>query len=103
MSEHADFVVQFRDVTGVDEDRARFYLESSGWKLDVLITNLFLLHFVNYTLSSSCFIVRSLLRLLLPVSLKMMDLTGRPEMVRMNQLKPLRILQLFLLQAIPGV
>ena len=35
MSEHADLVVQFCDVTGVEEERARFYLESSGWKLDV--------------------------------------------------------------------
>lgn len=41
MSEHADFVVQFRDVTGVDEDRARFYLESSGWKLDVALASFF--------------------------------------------------------------
>jgi hypothetical protein len=33
--ERAAMVKQFGDVTGVDEERARFYLEASGWELQV--------------------------------------------------------------------
>ena len=35
MSEHDEVIGQFKDVTGVEDERARFYLESAGWKLDV--------------------------------------------------------------------
>jgi len=37
MSEHDEVIGQFCDVTGVEDERARFYLESAGWKLDVSI------------------------------------------------------------------
>ncbi len=36
MSANDELVVNFREVTGIDEQRARFYLESSGWQLEVL-------------------------------------------------------------------
>ena len=35
MSEHDEMILQFQDVTGVEEERARFYLESAAWQLDV--------------------------------------------------------------------
>lgn len=35
MSDHDELVANFREVTGIDDQRARFYLESSGWQLDV--------------------------------------------------------------------
>lgn len=36
MSENPELISQFTAITGVDEDRAKFYLESSAWKLDVI-------------------------------------------------------------------
>lgn len=41
MSNHDDLILQFSDVTGVDPDRARFYLESSAWQLDVALGSFF--------------------------------------------------------------
>ena len=35
MSANDELVANFREVTGIDEQRARFYLESSGWQLEV--------------------------------------------------------------------
>lgn len=35
---HGALVKQFADVTGCDEHRARFFLESSAWELDVTIS-----------------------------------------------------------------
>lgn len=35
MSSNEELVANFREVTGIDEQRARFYLESSGWQLEV--------------------------------------------------------------------
>ena len=35
---HDDLVVQFTSVTGADAERAKFYLESAAWSLDVNIT-----------------------------------------------------------------
>lgn len=34
-----EMVVQFSDVTGVQADRSRFYLESADWKLQVTIVS----------------------------------------------------------------
>ena len=31
----SELIASFTNITGVDADRARFYLESSGWNLDV--------------------------------------------------------------------
>ena len=36
-SEKSALISEFSAVTGVDGERARFYLESSQWKLDVRI------------------------------------------------------------------
>lgn len=38
MSERDDLISQFTGITGLDADRAKFYLESSAWQLDVSIT-----------------------------------------------------------------
>lgn len=35
MSERDDLLSQFTGITGLDADRAKFYLESSAWQLDV--------------------------------------------------------------------
>lgn len=35
MASHEELVSQFTDVTGVEPERARFYLESSAWQLEV--------------------------------------------------------------------
>lgn len=35
MSEHDGLISQFTDVTGVDPDQARFYLESAAWNVEV--------------------------------------------------------------------
>ena len=32
---HSELIARFTSVTGVDTDRAKFYLESSAWQLDV--------------------------------------------------------------------
>ncbi len=29
-------ISQFREVTGIDEERARFYLEAANWQLPVI-------------------------------------------------------------------
>lgn len=34
-----DTLRQFCDVTGADENRSRFFLESSNWQLEVSITS----------------------------------------------------------------
>lgn len=39
MADNADKISQFCVVTGVEEERARFYLESSAWQLDVSSPN----------------------------------------------------------------
>lgn len=39
MSEEASLITQFREVTGVDEQRAQFFLESAGWQIDVRSQN----------------------------------------------------------------
>ena len=35
MASHEELIEQFTDVTGVEAERAQFYLESSAWHLDV--------------------------------------------------------------------
>jgi len=30
-----DMIMQFQGITGVEPDRARFYLEASGWQIQV--------------------------------------------------------------------
>lgn len=38
MSEgHEDLIAQFREITGADNERARFYLEASGWQMQVSV------------------------------------------------------------------
>jgi UBX domain-containing protein 1 len=39
MSDNPELISQFTAITGVDEERAKFYLESSAWKLDVSSKN----------------------------------------------------------------
>ncbi|XP_046661575.1 NSFL1 cofactor p47 [Homalodisca vitripennis] len=39
MSERDDLLSQFTGITGLDADRAKFYLESSAWQLDVALTS----------------------------------------------------------------
>ena len=34
---HSELIAQFTSVTGVDAERAKFFLESAAWKLDVSI------------------------------------------------------------------
>jgi len=36
MSDHNELITKFTDVTGVTEDRAKFYLESSNYGLQVI-------------------------------------------------------------------
>jgi len=38
---HDDLVAQFRDITGVDNERARFFLEASGWQLPLATQSFF--------------------------------------------------------------
>jgi hypothetical protein len=35
MADKDELLSQFRDVTGIDAERAKFYLESSAWRLEV--------------------------------------------------------------------
>lgn len=35
MADNDEKLTQFITVTGIDEERARFYLESSAWQLEV--------------------------------------------------------------------
>lgn len=35
MSDHDTLLSEFVSITNVDEERARFYLESSAWQLEV--------------------------------------------------------------------
>jgi UBA-like domain len=35
MSEHEEMITQFCDVTSIEVDRAKFYLEASNWELAV--------------------------------------------------------------------
>ena len=35
MADHDEMISQFKDVTGVDTERAQFYLESTAWQLEV--------------------------------------------------------------------
>jgi hypothetical protein len=35
MSDQQNLISQFIEITGVEETRAKFYLESSGWDLNV--------------------------------------------------------------------
>ncbi|KAI4474554.1 hypothetical protein M0802_015557 [Mischocyttarus mexicanus] len=41
MSNHDELVSQFTDVTGVEPERAQFYLESSAWQLEVALASFF--------------------------------------------------------------
>lgn len=41
MASHDELVSQFADVTGVDAERALFYLESSAWQLEVALTSFY--------------------------------------------------------------
>ena len=34
---HSDLIAQFTGVTGVDAERAQFYLESAAWNIDVSV------------------------------------------------------------------
>lgn len=34
-SDRKELIAQFKDVTGVSDDRAQFYLESTNWTLQV--------------------------------------------------------------------
>ncbi|KAK2181917.1 hypothetical protein NP493_376g01017 [Ridgeia piscesae] len=38
---HDDLIVQFTSVTGADAERARFYLESAAWSLDVAMASFY--------------------------------------------------------------
>lgn len=44
MSEHTKLVEQFLDITGIEEERARFYLESAAWNLEVGFEHAVLYH-----------------------------------------------------------
>jgi UBX domain-containing protein 1 len=35
MADRDELLSQFTDVTGIDAERAKFYLESSAWQLEV--------------------------------------------------------------------
>jgi UBX domain-containing protein 1 len=35
MADRDELLSQFKDVTGIDTERAKFYLESSAWRLEV--------------------------------------------------------------------
>ena len=41
MASHEELVSQFTDVTGVEPERARFYLESSAWQLEVALASFY--------------------------------------------------------------
>lgn len=41
MADRDELISQFADVTGVDTERARFYLESSAWKLEVALASFY--------------------------------------------------------------
>ncbi|XP_043255454.1 NSFL1 cofactor p47-like [Colletes gigas] len=41
MASHEDLVSQFTDVTGVESERAQFYLESSAWQLEVALASFY--------------------------------------------------------------
>lgn len=41
MASHEELVWQFTDVTGVEPERARFYLESSAWQLEVALASFY--------------------------------------------------------------
>lgn len=41
MASHEELVSQFTDVTGVEPERAQFYLESSAWQLEVAIASFY--------------------------------------------------------------
>ncbi|KAG7202892.1 hypothetical protein KM043_010037 [Ampulex compressa] len=41
MSNHEELVSQFTDVTGVESERAQFYLESSAWQLEVALASFY--------------------------------------------------------------
>lgn len=41
MSNQSEQLAQFIDLTGAPEDRARFFLESSGWQLEVAVASFF--------------------------------------------------------------
>lgn len=42
-----DALNRFKDVTGADDDRAKFYMESSNWDLDVSVPIVRLMTFVT--------------------------------------------------------
>lgn len=46
MAEHTKLIEQFLDITGTEEERARFYLESAAWQLDVSFEQIILHYFL---------------------------------------------------------
>ncbi|CAD7077120.1 unnamed protein product [Hermetia illucens] len=41
MSDHEDLISQFKDITGTTTDRARFYLESANWTLQLAVSSFY--------------------------------------------------------------
>lgn len=41
MSDQEEKISQFVGVTGVNDQRARFFLESSGWQVEVRFSNIY--------------------------------------------------------------
>jgi len=41
MAEHTKLIEQFLDITGTEEERAWFYLESAAWQLDIALASFF--------------------------------------------------------------
>ena len=55
MSDKDQQISQFKGITGVDDARARFYLESAAWNLDVMY---FFIHFVaSFCISYICLLL----------------------------------------------
>lgn len=44
MSEQEEKLTQFIAITGANEDRAKFYLESSAWQVEVSFINKYRFH-----------------------------------------------------------
>lgn len=44
-SKNEEAIASFRSITSADEERAKFYMESSNWNLDVsILLNITLIH-----------------------------------------------------------
>ena len=55
MTSHEELIAQFTDVTGVEGERAQFFLESSAWHLDVSYRESFFFNNFVCLLFSNCF------------------------------------------------